>query len=224
MKEIILGLNENENTVTFASIDDNNTILRLSTYDLIGKEESYDENTYLRNSGFGFSDVHGQEFKNGQKLPKNFKPKVGKHMLKTIEEAYHDDGSYCSKCSLFHVTEQYHDVSFSITDDGELYCKGCIEVEDLLRPLESADDLFKSKDMTGIKIPKEFQEVETLFCDSSGFGSDSERALTKQGASAAIKRILNENKKSELFCGLTGIGQFQVYVTIYAKKAKRKAA
>ncbi|WP_455217006.1 nitrilase-related carbon-nitrogen hydrolase [Kaarinaea lacus] len=63
------------------------------------------------------------------------------------------------------------------------------------------------------EVTENYEEVETLFCDSSGFGSEREPALTKEQATARANDLVEQHGK--LFSGLTGIGQFQVYVTLY---------
>ena len=69
--------------------------------------------------------------------------------------------------------------------------------------------------MSVIKVPDNFEEVETLFCDSSGFGSSGESALTKDQTIKRVQELLSEY--SSLFGGITDIGQFQVYVTLWEK-------
>jgi hypothetical protein len=59
-----------------------------------------------------------------------------------------------------------------------------------------------------------------LFCDSSGLGSESEAAMTKNTTIKRVQTILDQNE-CELYAGLTGIGQFQVYVTIWKRKTKK---
>lgn len=63
-----------------------------------------------------------------------------------------------------------------------------------------------------------FQEIDTLFCDSSGMGGLGERALTKNQAISRVQAILDASDDT-LYAGITGIGQFQVYVTLYRKAA-----
>ena len=57
--------------------------------------------------------------------------------------------------------------------------------------------------------PKGFMEVKSHFVDSSGFGAEGEPALT---ALQFLARV-----KAGRFYGITGQGQFQVYVTEYEK-------
>lgn len=222
MKKIYLGVNGCKNGVTIAEVNEDNVIFSLSVKDIIYPEVSYDGNMYLSYSGSGFSEVKGKAFKCGEKLPKDFKPKIGKKLLAQIEAAYEADGSYCDECGTFHDMDQYYDVSYIIAD-GALLCKGCAEPEDLLRPLKGPEDLFKAKDVTGTDMPKKkYKELTTLFCDSSGFGGPNERALTTSQAHLEVETILKEHKGKDLVCGLTGIGQFQVYVTIWLVKGGSK--
>jgi hypothetical protein len=89
------------------------------------------------------------------------------------------------------------------------------KTEDLLVFVSKPEDIFKSPDIEDLKEPKNCVEIDTLFCDSSGFGSPNERALTAKQAIDKVKQLLN--KHGTLYSGLTGIGQFQVYVTLYKK-------
>lgn len=129
------------------------------------------------------------------------------------EDFYYAEGHHCEECGTFHDTEQYYDVSYTITEHGGFYCKTCVPAEELLIEVTDSEDIFRSKDMTGVDVPENFEEVETLFCDSSGFGRPSEPAMTKEQAIEAMERLIEEHGK--LYSGLTGIGQFQVYVTLY---------
>lgn len=84
-------------------------------------------------------------------------------------------------------------------------------------------DVFRSREMHEDDIPPEYKLVETLFCDSSGFGSPYEPALTKEQVETRVAELLEEH--SCLHSALTGIGQFQVYLSLYKRtetKAKRK--
>jgi hypothetical protein len=82
------------------------------------------------------------------------------------------------------------------------------------RKMVEPSDLFKAPDMTDTEVPSNFTEVATLFCDSSGFGRSSEAALTKDQALVKASELLKAHS-GPLYVGLTGIGQFQVYVTVW---------
>ena len=60
-----------------------------------------------------------------------------------------------------------------------------------------------------------YKKVNEYFVDNSGFGSDSEPALT---AGSFLSKI-----KSGYFYGITGAGQFQVYIGEYVKTNRKEA-
>lgn len=65
---------------------------------------------------------------------------------------------------------------------------------------------------------KGYSEIETLFVDSSGFGSENEPALTVSQFEKRLAELLNEHKSLHAF--ITNAGQFQVYITLYKKTGK----
>lgn len=79
--------------------------------------------------------------------------------------------------------------------------------------ITSPEGLFKVPALDKHEIPERFTEVECLFCDSSGLGSELEPALTPDKAKGRVATLLNEH--GTLFGAITGQGQFQVYVSIY---------
>ena len=182
-------------------------------------DQTYDGNTYLaKHSWGGEYTVNGIVYKRGVEILEDFTPFINDEALKQIindEDYYEAEGCYCEECGTFHDTEQYYDVSFVITEHGGFYCKSCVPAEELLVEVTEGKDIFSSKDMTGVDVPENYEEVETLFCDSSGFGSASEPALTREEAIDKTRELIE--KFGELYSGLTGIGQFQVYVTLYKK-------
>jgi hypothetical protein len=207
----------------FADMD-GNKIKRLSSYYVEHADNTYDGNTYLSDSSFGGEwTLNNVTFKSGMELAEDFEPIFDDESIKDIlvnEDYYHANGSHCDECGTFHDTEQYYDISY-IIGDGYLLCKTCANAEDLLVEVDSPRDIFRSKDITGMDFASdEFEVVETLFCDSSGFGSPHEPALTEAEAVAKMEELIEEH--GQLFSGLTGIGQFQVYVTLYKKKTKKK--
>jgi len=91
-----------------------------------------------------------------------------------------------------------------------------------LRSLNHPDDIRRSPDFSQVKISliekaAHVSCIETYFVDSSGLGSPSEPALTFNAFKLIITRLLTvANIHNErLFCALTGVGQFQVYVSIF---------
>ena len=64
--------------------------------------------------------------------------------------------------------------------------------------------------------PKGWKKVEELFCDASGFGSESEPALTVKALKAKMVEYLD--KPGTYGYGVLSCGQFQCYVGVYLKK------
>lgn len=112
-------------------------------------------------------------------------------------------------------------MTYILVGECMVLCRDCVKADDIMTPIVEPADFFKSQNVQGIDLPG-YEEIDTLFCDSSGFGSDSELALTKQQAEKEIASLIAEH--GEIYGGLTGIGQFQVYVTIYRKVKNRKRA
>jgi hypothetical protein len=218
--KVLLG-EDKYNEIQWAEIKDGK-IRGFSGYWVVDPANSYDNNRYLENSSWSHSvTVNDIEYKTGMVISEDLEPFFSDDELKQVilsEDFYFADGLRCDECGTFHDTEQYYNLSYIITDDGTFLCKDCASVEDLLVPVNSGSDLFKAKDISGMDIASdEFEAVDTLFCDSSGFGSPREMALTKQQATDRTDALLEEH--GELFAGLTGIGQFQVYVTLYKRAA-----
>ena len=82
------------------------------------------------------------------------------------------------------------------------------------------EDIFKAKQYSieTLKL-KGYELIETLFVDNSGWGSESEPALTPARLIEKIDNLLNDYPKG-FYAFLTGVGQFQVYLSIF-KKIKR---
>jgi len=223
--KILLGQNE-YNEIFFAEIKDGK-IRGFNGYYVIDPDNSYDNNRYLDCCSWSHDvTINGITYKSGMILALDHVAFFHDDELKQIildEDFYYAEGSYCDECGTFHDLEQYYDQSYIITEGGAVLCKTCAKVEDMLVPVNSGRDLFKAKDITGMDIATdEFEEVDTFFCDSSGFGSSSERAMTEQQATDATNELLEEH--GELFAGITGIGQFQVYVTLYKRASQAKSA
>jgi hypothetical protein len=94
-----------------------------------------------------------------------------------------------------------------------------------MRLVESPKDFFeRSPDLGHLNAADienaGFTLIEELFCDSSGFGGSSERALTKYEATARVTELLAEH--GPLYVARTGTGQFQVYMSLFKKKSKKK--
>ena len=137
---------------------------------------------------------------------------------------YEGNSVTCDECSASHDADAYgNDVTFVIIQDCTVLCRECVQADDMMQLIETSDDFFKAKNVQGIDT-KGYEEIDTLFCDSSGMGRESERAYTQHGAKIEIERLLKKHGK--IYAGITGMGQFQVYVTVYrkVKTKKRKAA
>ncbi len=61
-----------------------------------------------------------------------------------------------------------------------------------------------------------FAEIETFFVDSSGFGQESELALTSERFADLASKLVAEHPRP-LYWGVTQTGQFQVYVTAFER-------
>jgi hypothetical protein len=80
-------------------------------------------------------------------------------------------------------------------------------------------DIYKCKQANhDILTLKGYQEVETLFVDSSGLGQENEPALTANQFESKLAILLAEHKS--LYAFITNAGQFQVYITLYKKTGK----
>lgn len=75
--------------------------------------------------------------------------------------------------------------------------------------LDGDKGVFKCGKIEGEKTPLGYKVTEVYFVDNSGFGTRGEMALT---ASDFLSKV-----KSGRYYAITGIGQFQVYVTEYEK-------
>lgn len=82
--------------------------------------------------------------------------------------------------------------------------------------LITVSDIRKVKYYSDKLIPRDFTKIETLFCDSTGQGQESERALTELQMLKRTRQLMDRHKN--IYAALTGIGQFQVYLTFYKKE------
>jgi len=88
--------------------------------------------------------------------------------------------------------------------------------ENPLKLVTEYKDAFKAPDYSRVDIDllekaSGKKVIETLFVDSSGFGGVRESALTVSQFSDAVVGIMEEH--GEVYVCLTGVGQFQVYVS-----------
>ena len=189
----------------------NDIISSVLGYRLITKEETYykiDDFLVCWMTG-GDATLKGNiKIERGMNINDISLPKMTKKLLKTIDNSYIADGGFCEECGVFHNDD---DQTYVITDNCEMFCKDCVKIDDLLVSIKEPSDIFRSKDIEGM-VTTNLIEVETLFCDSSGF-DNSGRSMTKDQAENRVNELIEEH--GELKSGLTGIGQFQVYVTLY---------
>jgi len=69
----------------------------------------------------------------------------------------------------------------------------------------------------GTYVPKGYKRVDSYFVDSSGFGSESEPAMTF----GAFCKKVRERGPGYAYA-ITEVGQFQVYVGVYVKGGNKK--
>jgi hypothetical protein len=132
--------------------------------------------------------------------------------IKNIKECeYICETVSCEECGAQHDSDNS---TWSIVDECTNVCNECRKAEDVLIDLTGPTDLFKAKNTEGVDLTR-YEEVECLFCDASGFGQDWERALTKEQAEHEAERVMAQYPDETLKVGITGIGQFQVWVSIF---------
>lgn len=227
MKHIYLGQNEQGEHV-FAEVSDG--VIRGFDY-AYPYEDVYSEQTELASCAWMHSaSVGGVEYKTGMPAPKGAPlDALPEHLRQDAERGYNPalDTISCERCGAqaYSDASYYPDfpIRFIHNEDGDFtgcVCTECLQASDVLKRIEDAEDLFKAGNLDGIEVPEEYVEVDTLFCDGSSFGAEYERALTKSQALARTEELIEEH--GQLFAGLTGIGQFQVYVTLYKLKGEEK--
>ncbi len=73
----------------------------------------------------------------------------------------------------------------------------------------------------GSYVPKGWKLVESLFCDSSGFGTDHEPAMSIRQLQVKLREHIASTKAYGY--AITEVGQFQCYVGVYEKTATRRS-
>lgn len=215
MKQVILGKTEYGEIIE-AETTEAGLIRGFNGYDLISSDRSYDQNTYLNMCLWTHNvNIKGVVLTSGCAIPESWTVNLSTEELEEIEGAYKNEGVYCSECGTFHDSDQYMNVSYKIIE-CEVFCNECVNSDELLIELNDPQDLFKAKSIESMDNPESYEEIETLFCDSSGFGSPTEPALTKTQAHAKAQELIDSHSEP-LFIAITGIGQFQVYVTVYKR-------
>lgn len=87
------------------------------------------------------------------------------------------------------------------------------KIEPLVARYDKDEAIFESPDL-GNFIPKGWKEVKRYFVDSSGFGLESERALTGNQ--------FQDNIKEGFGYAIVETGQFQVYIGEFEKLPEKK--
>jgi hypothetical protein len=64
-----------------------------------------------------------------------------------------------------------------------------------------------------------FERLDTLFCDSSGFGSPSDPALNHEQLERTVGELLDIHE--ELLFGIVEVGQFQLHLGIWKSHSAR---
>jgi len=98
-----------------------------------------------------------------------------------------------------------------------------------LHLIRCPEDLRHSPDYSGgdmNEAAKHFRvkKHEEYFVDSSGFGSSGEPALTYQSFSGKVSDLLAQYPGRKWYAALSGVGQFQVYVTLFYKEVQQRKA
>jgi len=83
-------------------------------------------------------------------------------------------------------------------------------IKDIYRSTKKNEDVIQSQG---------YELVKDLFCDNSGMGASDEPALTTSQLEKEIKNLLEI--EPVLYCWITGVGQFQVYISVYRKTGKK---
>lgn len=76
------------------------------------------------------------------------------------------------------------------------------------------EGIFKGVKNIGTSTPIGYEAVQDFFVDNSGFGSESELALTPKSFLAKVRK--------GFYYGITGVGQFQVYIAEFKKILKSR--
>jgi hypothetical protein len=202
-----------DNELVFQELDSNGIIKGFNMYYAV---ELVSGKTVLSQSAWTHSLtlVDGSKFESGRSalavvdMPEEFQ---GYRTCDTVS---------CDRCGAGHDSDDGQGYSSSptwtVVNECEAVCLGCRTAEDTLVLVRDAGDFFTAKSVADVDLDA-YTEVDTLFCDASGMGSESEAALTQNQAKAKVSKLIS--KHGPLFAGITGIGQFQVYVTLYKKTA-----
>lgn len=87
--------------------------------------------------------------------------------------------------------------------------------------LNNIEDIFKAgKSSNDTMKLKGYEVVDELLADSSGLGMPSERAYTREQLIKKVTELIKEH--GELTAKITGVGQFQVWLTLFKKTGENK--
>ena len=215
MKNRYIGMSSNE--LIFQKLDSEGLI---KGFDVFYPVKLVNGDTVLSQSAWR----HTVTLDTGVKLKTGMPAQQVIDMPEDLVNCYTCETTSCERCGAVHDSEDAtgysSDPTWTIVGDCEAVCLGCRTADDTLIKLDVAADVFKSKNLDGIDL-KDFEEIDCLFCDSSGFGQDHERALTKNQCIAAVQDLIS--KHGEVYSGITGVGQFQVYISVYRRKAVKKS-
>ena len=215
MKANYIGKSNHE--LVFQNLDTNGLI---KGFDLFNDVELVSGTIVLTHSGSTNSiQLDGIEYKLETGMPAH----PVQDMPDDLKDCYTCDTVSCEVCGAQHDGDDASGYSSSptwttVNDECEVVCMECRVADDVLLHLDDASKVFKSKNLDGIDL-KGYREIETIFCDSSGMGCEGERALTKSQTLEKTRELLE--KHDDLYSGITSIGQFQVYITFFKKRAKR---
>jgi len=93
-----------------------------------------------------------------------------------------------------------------------------IDPEDIEGSVRRAPD-YSGVDMELFTKCTNLREIDTFFVDSSGFGRDDESAMSFQSfltilRETILREVIRHNESTDIYAILSGVGQFQVYVTL----------
>ena len=88
---------------------------------------------------------------------------------------------------------------------------------------EYAEDIRRAPDYSGCDLElfeesMNMREIDTFFVDSSGCGAEDEPALTFKAFLRKLKAVLDEHEGENVYAILSGVGQFQVYITLFVRR------
>lgn len=203
----------------FAQIQDG-VVKGFNGFDYIDAENTvYGHNTLSLSQWTHSVTINGHELRSemSESEIREFEKKIDLSDIGFVGEV-----SYCDDCG---VAIDTNEVSEYVFHECEIFCTKHIPDSYFLKFLEKPEDIFKAPNATMVddldKKMGHMLKLETVFCDSSGFGRDDERALSKNQTIQKVEELMHEH--SEVCALITDAGQFQVYVTLYTPRRSRAA-